>query len=291
LTVPCSPTFASFAALLLLAATPIVAAQKVAQQRDAPSRASISPANVDGTVGETPVILTRGPVVVMRGFPFSHSVEATGSGMRFSAAGLPGGLTCDPDTGVVSGVTAASGDFMVKFSVTNAAGTSVATQLFIADGITPIELPLVRSVNPPAAGVYRPGDNVQVAVEIDAPYGGVTVIGTPRIALSFGSVTRYATFVSQDGAGDRPVLIFSYVVAPGDSAPNGISIGASVEQNGGTIRDRMGLYCALGLPDVQPVAVRVVGSSGANDASQLVDAGTIAIPSWIAFSAGLYIAP
>ena len=59
---------------------------------------------------------------------------------------------------------------------------------------------------------------------------GVSVTGTPRLALDIGGVTRYASYT-----GGRDDLTFSYTVAEGDSDTDGIAISAnSVTTPGGS---------------------------------------------------------
>jgi hypothetical protein len=264
------------AALLIGPFATAYAADKSVLSRDIPPRTSIpaSPGS-DAVEKGAAVLTTRDPVVVMRGFPFSHAIQASGSVTRYGASGLPSGLSCDPQTGIISGVTSASGEFTVTLSATNAAGTNLATQVFIADGIAPIEMPLVKSVMPPPAGLYRSGDRIDITIEIDVPYSGLEVVGRPRITLLVGTQTRYASFESLTGSGDRARLVFTYTVAPGGVAASGIVVGSAIEQNGGTIRDRMGLYCALGLPEMKALDVRVGAAGGPNTDRQLALADAI----------------
>jgi hypothetical protein len=206
-----------------------------------------------------PVISATERITLMRGFPFTHAIRATNSPTKFQAHGLPRGLTCDSATGLITGVTGDLGEFTVTLEAENDAGRTAATVVFVADGMTPIEMPLVRNASLPASGTFRPGDTVTVEVEIDAPYGGLIVTGSPRVALRVGTEMRHATFTSSTGAGDRPRLEFRYLVAPGDQTESGVAIGPAIELNGGSIRDRVGLHCALGLPDLFAPNVRVVG--------------------------------
>ena len=214
-------------------------------------------------VADAPTISTSGTVGIVPGFPFLYAIQATNSPTTYAARGLPSGLTCDSVTGIISGVTAEQGTFSVIVEATNANGTAVATQEMMADGLAPIELPMVTNVTPPAPGLYRAGDVLTIVIEIDAPYGGVQVIGTPRIAMNIGGVTRHAIYQSMDSSRlDHPRMNFSYVVATDEAGPAGVTVGTAIEQNGGSIRDRMGLYCALGLPDVASSGVRVARGHG-----------------------------
>ena len=82
-----------------------------------------------------------------------------------------------------------------------------------------------------ASGVYIAGDVIRFTVHFSE---GVTVTGTPRLALDIGGVTRYAPREYQVLDGKRQV--FGYTVQSADDDPNGISV-TSLELNGGTIKD------------------------------------------------------
>ena len=67
----------------------------------------------------------NGPKVygVRPGSPFLYRIPATGRRpIRFSASGLPDGLTLDADTGIISGCVAQAGTYRVTLTATNAAG-------------------------------------------------------------------------------------------------------------------------------------------------------------------------
>jgi hypothetical protein len=64
----------------------------------------------------------------------------------------------------------------------------------------------------------------------------VVVTGTPRIALTIGSTTRYANYVSGSGTA---LLLFRYTVAtdPNDIDADGIVATSPIDLNGGTMAD------------------------------------------------------
>ena len=67
---------------------------------------------------------------------------------------------------------------------------------------------------------------------------GLTITGTPRVALTVGSATRYATMTTYTDFGTTTFAIFSYTVQGGDSDTDGVSIPANgLELNGATIQD------------------------------------------------------
>ena len=79
---------------------------------------------------------------------------------------------------------------------------------------------------------YVTGNNIDVT----AAFGySVDVTGTPRIALTIGSNTRYATYNSGSGTGN---LVFRYTVVAADVDSDGLSIAANaLGLNSGTIQD------------------------------------------------------
>ena len=66
------------------------------------------------------------------GHPFLYHLPATGRRpITFSAAGLPDGLTLHPDSGNITGVAGAPGDYPVAFTASNALGKSSASLHFV----------------------------------------------------------------------------------------------------------------------------------------------------------------
>jgi|GEM_PF-6865548 len=65
----------------------------------------------------------------------------------------------------------------------------------------------------------------------------VTVIGTPRLQLNIGGVTRFAPYVSGSGTS---TLTFSYNVVAPDFDRDGLALVSPLDLNGGTIRDLNG---------------------------------------------------
>ena len=83
--------------------------------------------------------------------------------------------------------------------------------------------------SPERSDTYQLGETVEVVVEFD---GAVKATGDPRLALTVGPRTRYATF---SGWGSD-ALYFSYTVQAGDRDEDGIGIAANaLELSGGTI--------------------------------------------------------
>jgi hypothetical protein len=85
----------------------------------------------------------------------------------------------------------------------------------------------------PSNATYIPGQSLTFT----APFlETVTVTGTPRLALTVGSTTRYATYAS--GSNSR-TLTFTYVVqtSSSDIDTDGIAVSTTLDLNGGAIAD------------------------------------------------------
>jgi hypothetical protein len=117
----------------------------------------------------------------------------------------------------------------------------------LVDGVAPT----ITSVTGPAAGTYIVGQNLDFTVDFDDI---VNVTGTPRLVLTIGSTTQYATY--QSGSGTS-TLVFSYTVQAGDEDSDGIAVASSIDLNGGTIKDTNGNDAVLSFtaPDTSGVLV------------------------------------
>lgn len=113
----------------------------------------------------------------------------------------------------------------VTFSGTNYPGKKV-------DGVRPIILSTVASSNK----TYIVNENIDFTLAYSE---AVNISGNPRLVLTVGATTRYATY--QSGTGTN-AIIFRYTVQAGDLDTNGIAIANSnnIDLNGGTISDVVG---------------------------------------------------
>ena len=93
----------------------------------------------------------------------------------------------------------------------------------------------VRIESDPAAhDSYVAGEDIEVAVGFTDDVTVDTASGTPRIALTVGSDTRYADYSASDSDDDE--LAFVYTVTAADHDQDGVSIAAdALELNGGAI--------------------------------------------------------
>jgi hypothetical protein len=117
----------------------------------------------------------------------------------------------------------------------------------LVDGVAPT----ITSVTGPAAGTYIVGQNLDFTVVFSE---AVAVTGTPRLVLTIGSTTRYATYVSGSGSAS---LLFRYTVQSGDLDSDGIAVASPIDLNGGTIKDVPGNDAVLTFtpPDTSGVLV------------------------------------
>src|SRR6185436_18066780 len=92
--------------------------------------------------------------------------------------------------------------------------------------------PAITNVAAPANATYIVGQDLDFTVTW---HEAVTVAGgTPRIPLTIGVTTKYATYVS---GSTTTQLVFRYTIVEGDLDANGIAMTSPLELNGGTIKD------------------------------------------------------
>lgn len=165
-------------------------------------------------------------------------------------------------------VNGAGGDGTLRLDLNNAGtGISDAPGNAIGGGFTGGQsytldhtAPTVASVNVPADGTYVTGQNLDFTANFSEAVTVNTAGGTPRIALTLDTGgTVFANYVS--GSGTNAVT-FRNTVVSGTADTNGIVVAASIDANGGTLRDAAGNDAALALNSVGSTAnVNVDGSS------------------------------
>ena len=103
------------------------------------------------------------------------------------------------------------------------------------DGVPRVATGGVRiESDPDAHDSYGVGEEIEVAVGFTDDVTVDTTSGTPRVALTVGSNTRYADYSASDSSADE--LAFVYEVTADDHDQNGVSIDAdALELNGGAI--------------------------------------------------------
>ena len=126
-----------------------------------------------------------------------------------------------------------NGGTIKNSSLTNASlsFTPPSTTSVLVDGIDIV----ISTITPPADSTYKIGANLDFTVNYNY---AATVTGTPRLQLTVGASTLYATYVSGTGTSAH---LFRYSVASGEVDSDGIStVGPAVDLNGGTVKDSFG---------------------------------------------------
>ena len=110
-------------------------------------------------------------------------------------------------------------------------------------------------VSGPSGGLYRVGMQLDFAVRFPQAVTVDTTSGTPRIALTVGSTTRYATYASGTGT---TALTFSYTVQAGDADTDGIAItSTAIDLNSGSLTDIAGNVVDLTLPTLDASGIKI----------------------------------
>ena len=93
--------------------------------------------------------------------------------------------------------------------------------------------PIISSVVAPANATYKPSDTPTFTMNFSE---SVTITGTPRLVLTVGSQTKYATYVSMT---DSKTALFRYTVSAtvGEFDTDGIVVNTTLDPNGGSILD------------------------------------------------------
>jgi hypothetical protein len=134
----------------------------------------------------------------------------------------------------------------------------------LIDGLSP----LISSVTPAADKTYANGETLDFSVAYNY---NVLVTGTPRIQLTVGATTLYATYISGSGTS---TLVFRYTVGGTDLDTDGVStIGPNLDLNSGTIKDEFGdnaglAFTAANYPNKKIDGVRPTVSSMAVSANK-----------------------
>ena len=102
--------------------------------------------------------------------------------------------------------------------------------------------PSISTITSPLDGDYILSENMDFLLNYSE---AVTVTGTPRLALTVGGSTLYATY--QAGSGTAS-LTFRYTVGAGHLDADGISAALVVDNNGGTINSALGVPATTTAP-------------------------------------------
>jgi len=168
---------------------------------------------------------------------FTYTVQAgdTSADLDYasaSALALNGGTIKD----------ASGNNATLTLATPGAAGSLGANKAIVVDAVAPT----VSSVAVPSNATYISGQDLDFTVNFSEPvtvnFGG----GTPRIALTIGSTTCYAAYLSGSGTS---ALVFRYTVQAGNVDSDGITVGA-LSANGSTLCDAVGNNATLTLSSV-----------------------------------------
>ncbi|MGA0866744.1 MAG: fibronectin type III domain-containing protein, partial [Candidatus Nanopelagicaceae bacterium] len=169
----------------------------------------------------------------------SSDFSLSGTGSSSCVVGTPSGsgttyqvqLTgCSPGTVILT---------LAQNAVTNSSSQTGPSTATSASTVTIDQTsPTISSVTAPSNGTYSPtglpsGSSLSFTVVMSE---SVTVSGSPRLTLTVGSVTRYATYLSQS---DSRTLTFRYTPATSldEIDADGIAMASNLDLNGGAITD------------------------------------------------------
>jgi sugar lactone lactonase YvrE len=114
-----------------------------------------------------------------------------------------------------------------------------------------LAVPVVSSTVP-ANGTYGAGKTLDYTVTFNVP---VIVKGTPFVPLSLNTGGQVkALYLSGSGSA---TLLFQYPVATGNADADGVTTGATISLNGGTIKDIVGINAQTSVPFASTAGVLV----------------------------------
>jgi hypothetical protein len=113
--------------------------------------------------------------------------------------------------------------------------------------------PVVKSVAVPASATYRKGQNLDLIVNFSERITPNTFGGTPRIPITLD--TGGTVFAYLRPGSDPIALTFRMTISAGQMDSNGITVGSTIDLNGGALRDAVG-------NDVDPTLNSVADTTG-----------------------------
>ncbi|WP_408904141.1 Ig-like domain-containing protein [Pseudoroseomonas cervicalis] len=194
-----------------------------------------------------PVSVTGHPALLIDLGGVPRSAALTGSSnpanLVFTYAIQPG--DADSDGITVLGVDLGNGairDLAGNAYAGGPAGIVSDTSLVRVDGVAPV----VTAVSVPNAGAYRAGTALDFTITFSEAISLDTGGGMPSLALTLGNSQVLASY--QGGSGAQG-LVFRYIVQPGDTDGDGITLGG-LSLNGATLRDLAGNDASLSLANL-----------------------------------------
>jgi N-acetylneuraminic acid mutarotase len=118
-------------------------------------------------------------------------------------------------------------------------GNSVACPTtFSAPALSGVKIdtqsPSILGLTSPANSLYTASTPMVFTLNFSEP---VVVTGAPRIALTVGATTKYATYSS---GSNTTSINFQYSISSGDADPDGIEVSSPLDLNSGSITDAAG---------------------------------------------------
>jgi hypothetical protein len=145
------------------------------------------------------------------------------------------GLSGSSTTYTVTVTNCSEGSLILQLKANSITGTSPGPPSVSSANTVIIDrtAPTISTVTAPANKTYIPSETPTFTVAFSE---SVTVTGLPRLTLTVGSTTEYATFLSMT---DSRTALFRYTVAsdPVEFDTDGITLATSLDLNSGTIRD------------------------------------------------------
>ncbi|ACT00085.1 S-layer homology domain-containing protein [Paenibacillus sp. JDR-2] len=172
-----------------------------------------------------------------------HAVYASGSGTSSLLFEYDVQAGDNDQDGIQAGSVIQLNGAAIQDAAGNAAVLAVTTES-TSGVLVDTAAPAVTSVQVPSNGNYSEGSTLNFTVHYNEK---VTIAGSPTLPITIGSSTVQAAYVTGTGTDS---LVFSYTVLAGQVDLDGISVGASLNLNSGTIADAAGNAAELALASV-----------------------------------------
>src|SRR5208282_4876810 len=140
------------------------------------------------TVTAVPVINSATAASGTVGSAFSYSITATNAPTSYGATGLPGGISVNTATGLISGIPTAAGISTVTLSATNSAGTGTATLT-----LTVMAVPVINSATAASGTVGSAFSYSITASNSPTSYGATGLPGGLSVNTATGLISGTPT--------------------------------------------------------------------------------------------------